>query len=140
MRVLLVAALLLAACGGQAEPAADPESPVASTPLDPDTPVPSPTALEVDPRDGLVDVGPHVWDQIQVASQTSLVVLFYGGVEECEGLARVEVDETPKKVTITLFTGRVPDAEVCIEIAVLKSVRIELDDPLGDRRIVDGAA
>jgi hypothetical protein len=65
---------------------------------------------------------------------------FYGGVEECEGVDRVEVDEAPHTVTVTVFTGRVPTAEVCIEIAVLKRIDVKLSTPLAGREVVDGAA
>jgi hypothetical protein len=96
--------------------------------------------MEVEPQKGLVDVVPHIWDRAEPVDPHTIRVEFYGGVEECDGLDRVEVEETADNVTITLYTGRVPTAEVCIEIAVLKAVTIKLDAPLGDREIVDGAA
>ena len=45
-------------------------------------------------------------------------------------------------VTITLFEGHDTSAGdvACIDIALLKKVVIQLDAPVGDRRIVDGAA
>jgi hypothetical protein len=43
-------------------------------------------------------------------------------------------------VLISVFTGRRPGAEVCIEIAELQAVRVTLDEPVGDRKIVDGNA
>jgi hypothetical protein len=69
-----------------------------------------------------------------------LRIEFYGGVEECEGLDRVVVEESRDAVTVTLFVGRVPTAEVCIEIAVLKWVTVRVDAPISGREIVDGAA
>lgn len=51
----------------------------------------------------------------------------------------MEVEESREAVTVTLFVGRVPSAEVCIEIAVLKSVTVLVDGPIGGREIVDGA-
>ena len=131
--------LLLTGCAGKADPAAGPDDPVQSTPGD-STPNPGPSYLEVEPRTGLVEVQPHIWDRVEPLDTMTLRVEFYGGVEECEGLDRVEVGETIDAVTITLYTGRVPEAEVCIEIAVLKSVTVELDAPLRDRQIIDGAA
>jgi hypothetical protein len=88
----------------------------------------------------LVDVRPQPWDRAEVIGRNEVRVEFYGGVEECEGLDRVEVDERPARVTITLYVGRVPSAEVCIEIAVLKSVMVLVDGPISGREIVDGAA
>lgn len=103
------------------------------------TPAPGPTVLEVEPRDGLVDVRPRVWDRAEPTAPRRIRVEFYGGVEECEGLDRVEVQEGEKAVSITLYTGRVPEAEVCIEIAVLKATTVKLRSPLRGREIVDGA-
>jgi hypothetical protein len=137
MRVALVAVVLLGACAERAGPGAGPDDPVTGTPV---APGPSVGTLQVEPRDGLVDVRPHAWDRAEPTGPRTVRVEFYGGVEECEGLARVDVDEAPDRVTITLFTGRVPTAEVCIEIAVLKAVMVTLDAPLGERALVDGAA
>ena len=129
-RAAIAALLILAACAG-------PDDPVVSMP--PDTPVPAPTILEVEPREGLVDVRPHVWDRAEPVAPKRVRVEFYGGPEECEGLDRVEVREDPEAVSITLFTGRLPEAEVCIQIALLKATTIKLSSPLGDRDLVDGA-
>jgi hypothetical protein len=140
-RWLLVTLLALSACAERAEPGAgsDPDQPVTNPPVT-TVPNPGPTTLEVEPREGLVDVVPHIWDKAEPLDSTTVRVEFYGGVEECEGLDRVEVEETKDTVTITLYIGRVPSAEVCIEIALLKATTVELDSPLGGREIVDGAA
>jgi hypothetical protein len=127
----LAAALLVAGgCSG-------PDDPVVGTPGP--TTLPGPTVLEVEPREGLVDVRPHVWDRAEAVAPKRVRVEFYGGVEECEGLDRVQVQETDETVSITLFTGRLPEAEVCIEIAVLKATTVKLNSPLRGREIVDGA-
>ena len=132
---------MLAGCAERAEPGAgpDPDQPVTSEPVT-TVPNPPPTMLEVEPREGLVDVVPHIWDSAEPIGPKTIRVEFYGGVEECDGLDRVEVEETEKTVTITVYTGRVPTAEVCIEIAILKATTVELDSPLAGRKIVDGAA
>ena len=133
--VLLLLALTSCARATPVTPGG-PDSPVTSTP---ETPVPGPTALRVSPRPGLVDVRPQPWDRAQQMGPGRLRIEFYGGVEECEGLDRVEVEESPEAVSVTLFVGRVPTAEVCIEIAVLKSVTVHVDAPINGREIVDGA-
>ena len=69
-----------------------------------------------------------------------LLVQFYGGVEECYGLDHVDVKYGIDEITVTLYEGRVPSAEVCIDIAMLKAVRISLREPVAGRKIVDGAA
>jgi hypothetical protein len=132
--------LVLAGCAGPTPVTpggSGPESPVGSTLWEP-TPVPDP--VQVSPRPGLVDVRPHSWHYFEQVASRTLRIEFYGGVEECEGLDRVEVEETRKAVTVTLFVGREPTAEVCIEIAVLKSVIVPVDAPIGDRDIRDGSA
>jgi hypothetical protein len=133
-------AVALAGCARASSPgpaAPPPDSPATSTP---GTPAPGPTALPVSPRPGLVDVRPQPWDRAEVIGRNEVGVEFYGGVEECEGLDRVEVKESEEAVTVTVFVGRVPSAEVCIEIAVLKSVTVPVDGPISGREIVDGAA
>jgi hypothetical protein len=126
--------------GGDAVPpgAAPPDAPVTSSPV-PDTPIPSPTPRIVEPRDGLVDVRPQVWDEAEPLEGRTVLLSFYGGVEECYGVDRVEVDYRAQTVVLTLYTGRVPGADVCIEIAEYQAVEVHLDEPLGDRRVVDGA-
>jgi hypothetical protein len=137
---LVLAAVLLVGCAERAGTGSDPgpDTPVTGTPS------PGPTgpfgAVEVTPRPGLVDVRPQRWDLAEPVGPRRIRVQFYGGVEECEGLDHVDVEETPDRVTITLFVGRVPEANVCIEIAVLKSVIVEVEDPLGGRQLVDGSA
>lgn len=133
-------ALLLVACGERAGTRAQPgpDSPVTGTPMPGPTATPSP--LAVTPRPGLVDIREHVWHRAEPVGERDIRVEFWGGIEECEGLDHVDVKERQDRVIITLFTGRVPQAQVCIEIAVLKSTTITLEDPLGDRKIVDVAA
>jgi type IV pilus biogenesis protein CpaD/CtpE len=134
----LAVALLLASCAGLREGRAGrpPDDVVTSTPS-PDDPV-KPTPLFVHPRDGLVDIQLQQWDRARVIDERTIEVWFYGGVEECYGLARVEVEYRTRSVVITLHSGRVPTAEVCIELAVLKAVRVDLSEPLAGRPVVDG--
>jgi hypothetical protein len=138
---VLTAAMLLAACAerGQSGEAPPSDSPVTSTPV-PSGPIPEPTPLLVEPRPGLVDPRPHTWQSVDVENDRTLLVQFYGGVEECYGLDHVDVEYGTDQITVTLFEGRVPTAEVCIDIAQLKAVRIHLREPVDGRTIVDGAA
>lgn len=141
----IAAVLLLCACAGRAEdrrssgqPA--PDSDVSTTVPSPTSPAPEPTPLLVTPRPGLVDVRPNPFEKVVVLDERTLEVRFWGGVEECYGIDRVDVDYGKAEVTITVYAGRVPTAEACIEIAVLTAVRVSLDEPLAGREIVDGAA
>jgi hypothetical protein len=95
--------------------------------------------LLVRPRPGLEDPRPHQFERVRVTGLRTLIVRFYGGVEACEGLDHVEVDYEQKRIVVTLFVGRVPTAEACIEIAVLKATSVQLEEPVAGRKIVDGA-
>jgi hypothetical protein len=138
---LLAASVLMTSCAGirdRGAAAPAPDSPISSTPDPGDVPTkPKPTLIR--PRPGLVDVRPQPWDRAKVLGPRTVEVRFFGGVEACYGLSRVDVDERKRSVVITLHSGRVPTAEVCIEIAVLNAVRVKLIQPLGDRRLIDGA-
>jgi hypothetical protein len=138
---MLTAAMLLAACAerGQSGAAPPADSHVTSSPV-PSGPIPEPTPLLVKPRPGLVDPRPHAWQSVDVENDRTLLVQFYGGVEECYGLDHVDVKYGTDEITVTLYEGRVPTAEACIDIAMLKAVRISLREPLAGRKIVDGAA
>ncbi|HXF56429.1 MAG TPA: hypothetical protein VNO34_02410 [Actinomycetota bacterium] len=139
----LTGVALLASCAGLAGPAGpgsgDPsESPVSGTPTEEPTVV-EPTPLLVEPRPGLVQVRARPWDRVEVVDPRALLVYFTSGVEACYGVARVDVRYGPEAVTVTLFEGRAPGDRVCIELAVEKVVRVGLEEPLGDREVVDGA-
>jgi hypothetical protein len=100
-------------------------------------------AEPVEPRPGMAGVRPHAFDHAVVGSDgTTVTVYFWSGVEPCYVLDHVDVEYGAKAVTITIFEGHDPEAGdvACIEIALLKKVVVELDEPVGDREIVDGAA
>jgi len=139
----VVAVSLFSACGGlggdAARPGAPgPDAPVTSSPVDPNSPIPSPTPRIVKPQPGLMDIRPQPWDSVKVLDARNLQVAFYSGVHECYGVDRVDVDYGSKAVSVTLFIGRVPGNQVCIEIAEYQAIEVELDEPLGGRKIVDG--
>lgn len=129
------------------------DDPVAGANLGPDTPVSS-GCLIVDPVDpldpepveptpGMVDLRPVSFAKASVgADGRTITIDFWSGVEPCSVLDHVDVDAGPRAVTITLVEGRDPNAGdvACIEIAMAKRVIVVLDEPLGDRTIVDGAA
>jgi hypothetical protein len=97
----------------------------------------------VEPTPGMVDVRPTAFDTATIgAEDTTATITFWSGVEPCSVLDHVDVAYGADAVTITLFQGSDPNAGdvACIDIAVQKQVTIALDEPLGDRAIVDGAA
>jgi hypothetical protein len=108
---------------------------------EPPTPDPGPQIVE--PRPGMADVYARPFDSATVGDDDVTVrVDFVSGIEPCSVLDHVDVGYGADTVTITLFEGHDPDAGAvaCIEIGVFKRVIVTLDQPLGDRDIVDGAA
>jgi hypothetical protein len=96
----------------------------------------------VEPRPGMVNVFARPFDTSAVGDDGRTVTIdFWGGVEPCSVLDHVDVTYGDA-VIVTLFEGSEPTEEpvACIEIAMLKRVVITLDEPLGDRPIIDGAA
>jgi hypothetical protein len=130
---------------GEVPEGTDPDTPVTSCPGDeePRTTDPGDDAEPVEPRPGMVNVQPTAFDRVDVGDDDrTLTVYFWSGVEPCYVLDRVDVAEGPGTITITLFQGSDPDVTnvACIDIALLKKVVVQADEPVGARRIVDGAA
>jgi hypothetical protein len=73
----------------------------------------------------------------------SLTLNYSIGVPECYGKLSeppaVEEDEQTVKVTLQRVEPKPPSDVACIEIAMMKSVTVHLDAPLGDRRVRDGS-
>jgi hypothetical protein len=100
-------------------------------------------AQVVEPTPGMAGVRSRPFDHAVAADDgRSVTVSFWSGVEPCYVLDHVDVVDGADRVTITLFEGHDPSAGdvACIEIALLKEVVVPLDEPLGGREIVDGAA
>jgi len=100
-------------------------------------------AQKVNPTPGMSDVYPRAFDKVVVGDDgRTLTIFFWSGVEPCYVLDHVDVDYGPDAITVTLFEGHDASAGdvACIEIALIKMVVVQLDAPVGDRRVVDGAA
>lgn len=65
-----------------------------------------------------------------------LTLQYTGGA--CDDYAEAEVDEGPKKVTITI-TVTTKAVTGCDDIGVLRTMSVRLTEPLGDRTLIDGA-
>jgi hypothetical protein len=99
-----------------------------------------PSPIRVGLQSGLVEVHARAWDRVEVIDERTLRVLFYGGPEACVGIDHVAVSYATERVTVTLFEGKEPGAEVCADIALSKEIQVDLDEPLAGRPILDGAA
>lgn len=94
----------------------------------------------VEPRDAVDDRFP-LFLQWATEDGTTLTVGYYAGVEPCFVTAEVVVSELDDVVAVTVLGGPDRDAGdvACIDIAESKAVEVQLSEPLGDRRLVDGA-
>lgn len=124
-----------------------PDATVSYTPCPGDEPPvvtdPDQGAQLVEPTPGMADVRAHIFDHAVVNPDgSSITVYFWSGVEPCYVLDHLDVDAGPSAITITLFEGHDTSAGdvACIDIALLKKVVVQLDEPVGDRSIVDGGA
>lgn len=129
-------------CGIEEVEGDGPDASVGYTPC-PSGQIPTePVASLVEPRPGMADVRARGWDTADVSADGMHVTIsFVSGIEPCAVLDHVDVTESAKTVTITLFEGHDPDAQdvACIDIGVYKQVIVDLDSPLGDRTVRDGA-
>ena len=132
--VLGLALLALASCGRPDEPTTAPANGGGPT---------EPKSSPVTPEPGTVDPRPIPWTKVDVADDDQTLTIDYvGGVNTCYALDRVDVDYGNDTVTVTVYEGAradLPPDTACIEIGVLKSVTVELGEPLGGRELVDGA-
>jgi hypothetical protein len=97
----------------------------------------------VTPRPGMLDVTPRPFESWTVAEDDrTLTIEFWSGVVPCHVLDHVDVGYGADEVTVTLFEGHEPldEGTACIEIGVLKAVRVVLDEPVAGRDVADGAA
>jgi hypothetical protein len=146
LTVVLAAGLALPACGTSAAGGqqASPDKPVSSSPQ-PGGATPAPGgdqgAKVVKPRSGMAKVHPIRWERAEPAKDgRSVRIFFTSGVEPCNVLDHVDVAYTDR-VVVTLHEGSDAHSpnQVCIEIALTKAVDVPLDQPLGQRTVVDGA-
>lgn len=141
----LVVVVGLLGCSDDDSTSSDgPDAPVTAGPPDgSDTTAPAPGdgIPVVSPTPGLDGVVAAAIDGLEQVGDDKLQVTFYNGVPECYGVDRVEVEESDTEVTVSVFTGSIPqDGDVaCIEIAQLVAVTVPLDAPLGERTVVDGS-
>ena len=94
----------------------------------------APDAEEVDIDSGVENPFPVAVTGYHLSGEgATLTVHFSGGVPECYGLASASLDTGDRPWTVSLSEGRLPGAEVCIEIALAKALVFTLDSqPIRD--------
>ena len=142
--VVLVAAVLLTACGDDGRSGAGDRSvPPASPSVTP--PVPTESEPVHEPTTGLVDpvAGGRErrvpWRLVQVDGRVLVAEVQAGGAP-CDAITALEVSESSDTVELTVWAGRMAGARCRGIPAVLGTfrVRITLDEPLGDRAVRRG--
>jgi hypothetical protein len=144
--------LVLGGCGGhdskatqasEATPVTQPtpDSPSGAAPQSPSTPQAGTPEL-VTPRSGMANLHPVHWESADLLSPRTVRITFYGGVEPCDVLDSVKVTYHPDDVTFRLFSGSDPAKPdtVCIAIAKLKAVDVQLTEDVGGRELKDGTS
>ncbi|MQB00831.1 MAG: hypothetical protein GEU78_11150 [Actinobacteria bacterium] len=96
-------------------------------------------ARPVDITPGLKNVYTTSFDDHRVVGGDRLKLFFSGGVEDCYGVDHVDIEYGNDVVIATIFYGSKPDIQACIDIAEYQVVTVQLDEPVGGRKIVDGS-
>ncbi len=97
---------------------------------------PSPSgegATRINPDPSVRHLHRQAWDRITVSADGKrLVVYFWMGVQDCNGLGRVDVVRRDGQLKIKLWTGIPKGAEhmICPEIAQLYKTVVHLDRPI----------
>lgn len=79
------------------------------------------------------------WDSATLIEGTddTLQVEYLTGV--CNEHEVAEVDETSESVTVTVLITEDDEVDVCPGVGVTRSLEVQLVEPLGTRKVVDGA-
>jgi hypothetical protein len=129
-------------CGVEVVEGTGPDATVSFTPCEePNAPIPTDPVI-TEPTPGMANVRARPFDAATVdADGRTVTIEFVSGIEPCTVLDHIDVAYGTDTVTITLFEGSDPDAGdvACIDIGVFKRTVVVLDQPLGDRTVVDGA-
>jgi hypothetical protein len=135
---LLILVALVAACAGSATsappstaPTIDPNTPVTDAPGNGGGGVSGDGGGLVEPKPGQLDVHPVAMDLLEAAVDGRHVVVttsWTSGVEPCYTLDSVVVDKGDHAFTLTIREGHGPEDVACIEIAQMKSAKVDLGD------------
>jgi hypothetical protein len=128
-------------CGATVKNGSGPDATVGFTPCPGEEPA-APHPQVVEPTPGMGGVHARPFDDATIGDDDVTVTIdFVSGIEPCSVLDHVGVSYGADAVRITLFEGYDAAAGdvACIDIGVFKRVVITLDQPLGDRTLVDGS-
>ena len=97
---------------------------------------------QMQPDSRAVDLKPTRWTNVE-SSERQLTIFFTTvGRPGCNVLGRVDVEETPQTVTVTVLLGRLPGIDCGgpqPQLAAPATTVVTLREPVGGRRVQDGA-
>lgn len=101
-------------------------------------------AKRVAPRPEVANVQATSISAARSGSGRNVEILFTTGEEPCGILQRIETTEAEDSIYVSVFLGTDPAAfsngnVTCPDIGVPATAKVELRQPLGNRRVVDGA-
>ena len=85
---------------------------------------------------------PTRWDRVVADGRQLTIHYTTTGLAACHTLGRVDVNETPRTITVTLHVGRLPKTDCSgpqPQLAAPTTTVVTLKDPVGSRQIRDGA-
>ena len=145
-------AVVLACANGAEESGSDddliPEDSGTETPEPTSDPSPGPTDEAETPEidmpeehaeivDQMIRENSVGWEDYEVVSETELRFLATSGNQACYG-QRYQTAESEDEVAVAIITGQREDgAEICTQEAVFIAVPVQLDEPLGERDVVE---
>ena len=96
---------------------------------------------EVTPTDGLAQLRPVSWDTYVARGSAAVVVKWNSGADPCHVFSHAVVEETVDRITVTVFEGSRSGHSTrgCVELSSSRGYTIQLDSPIDNRTIVDGA-
>ncbi|MEV0945452.1 hypothetical protein [Rhodococcus sp. NPDC049939] len=91
------------------------------------------------PRPDIVQANPTPFESWSRTEGDNIAIHFVTGTPACYG-ADATVVETDSSVNVSLRTGILPEAadKMCTLVAVFATMEIQLQQPLGDREVIDG--
>ena len=145
-------AVVLACANGAEESGSDddliPEDSGTETPEPTSDPSPGPTDEAETPEidmpeehaeivEEMVQERSVAWEDYEVLSETELRFSTTSGNQACYG-QRYQVEETADEVAVAIIVGNRPDREeICTQEAIFIAVPVELEQPLGNREVVE---
>src|SRR5690606_18810355 len=96
----------------------------------------------LDPEGDLVEASSaEVIQVVGTSDPHRVLVVFWAGTRECFGLVGAEAQESDREVAIEVVVGRRPPADApCVAIAQQYATEVTLQEPLGDRQVLDASA